>query len=287
MKKFILSVLTSVSALFFLGACKSAPVYITDNSPVAIITIIGNPDMPWLSEDESEDSTSGLITGTMNTLLGTENPEISGAVDRLDYADESVRKILPEVAGCKIINKSDVISSKRYKKLGESYFNFLDSIKRGTNYKDFTTIGGKNARMLAKELNANSLLIMDLNCFKKRVNTHACCAVIDLKMKVISSKGKEIINKTYRTESKNVEKDGSYYDQDELIAAIPAAIDAAVMQFALEYNNPDAIPGEEASASDGTTAEQTEDLSRYAVPLKIKAKTNAEPAPEQTPPEQN
>ncbi len=62
----------------------------------------------WQSEnqDSDEDDSDNLLTGMANRILDSRNPEIETAIDRLDYADESFRRIAGEIAGLSVLQKN-------------------------------------------------------------------------------------------------------------------------------------------------------------------------------------
>ena len=249
-----------------LASCASTKIALSEHSPAAVISIIGTPDIPWYSDDPEEDSDSGFLTNIVNNTFNSQNPELLTAIDRLDYADDSIRHILPELAGCEILEKDSVLSSNVYKKIRASYFNTLTPTKNATNYKDLSTIGAKNARLLMRDTGAKSLIIMDFSFYKKRLSKTACIGLVTMKIKVLNDRGTEIINKVYTAETeKQIEIFDGDYDKDVLVTALNGAIDDALKQFAVEFMNDGASQPEQ-------TAEQTEEMNKYAVQIKMPAK---------------
>ena len=273
MKKSIILTLTALVSSAILTGCASTQVALQRSTPAAVITIIGNPDVPWYSEDPEENSDSGLLTNIVNNAVNSQNPELLTAIDRLDYADDSIRHILPEIAGCEILEKGSVVGTDTYKHLHASYFNTLSATKKATDYKDLSTIGAKNARMLMKEIGAKSLIVMDFSFYKLRINKKAgkeCAALAFMKIKVLDERGKEIINEEYTAQTKPIKIYSDGYDKDELVALFPEAIDNVIQQFAVKHSgiyNADTDTSESEAAS--------EDLSQYAVQIKMPAKPAA------------
>ena len=62
MKKFNTLSLALVSIAFVLTSCASTKISLQESSPVAVISIIGNTQVPWIDEDDE-------------TVLATDEPE--------------------------------------------------------------------------------------------------------------------------------------------------------------------------------------------------------------------
>ncbi|MBR1722746.1 MAG: hypothetical protein IJ727_09750, partial [Treponema sp.] len=128
----------------FLESCGSTKIIIEETSPVALISVIGNTQVPWVDDEEETSSTGepeaeGLISSMASRFTDAQNPEILTAVDRLDYAYDSVIQILPEMTGLQLIPKEDLLSSEAYGHLSPSYFNMLTATKMATGTKDLST----------------------------------------------------------------------------------------------------------------------------------------------------
>ena len=229
-------------SLFFVG-CASTPVYLDENSPIAIITIAGNSSVPWEAEnpdDPDEADADGLLSSLVNKLIDGENPEILTAVDRLDYADEAFRSVLSEVAGCEFIEKDKLLSSAQYKKIRPTYFNILTSTKIATGYKDLSVIGAKNARLLMKDVGATSLISATFTFEKKLLNGNrfngTCAGNVKMQVKLINSRGKEIINREYTAiTSEKTTIAHHKYDKDAFVETLAEAIENVIRQFAIDY----------------------------------------------------
>lgn len=240
MKKFFnIGVLFGLIPLFF--GCKSLPIQLSNGSPMAIVTIRSNSYIPWESEDPSEeDDSDSIITGLVTKVLDSNNPELLTAIDRLDYIDEEIRHVIPEINNCQIVDKDKVVKSKIYKRLKKSYYNTLVDSKLATGYKDLTTLGSKNARLLMKEVGAKSILIIDGTFKKKIVNgtrkNGELAGIAFIKFKILNEKGSEVINKviTTITEKSLIIEDG-IYDKDEFVLEMNTAINLAIRQFAVMY----------------------------------------------------
>ncbi len=233
-----------LSALLFLAifvtGCASTKLALKDNSPLAIITIVGNQIVIWNTGEEDQDSATSLISGSINKILDGDNPEILTAVDRLDFIDDALRQYLPDIAGCTVVGKKTVLENESYKLTRKSFYNALESVKSATGYKDFTTLGGKNARILLKEFNAKSLLIVNGTFYKKLAkgtkSNGLVDAYVELKFKLLDSRGKEVINKVYSAlGNKTLPISGGNYDKKAFVEILNTASENAIKHFALDY----------------------------------------------------
>lgn len=275
MKKSILWLAGAAFSAFIFASCGSTKIALQEHSPVAVFSIVGNSQVPWTADDPhnpDEAESDGVLSSMVNKLIDGQNPEIVTAVDRLDYADDSIRQILPEMTGCEILSKEAVVSSKAYADLSPSYFNLLSSTKTATDYKDFTTIGAKNARLTMESIGAKSLIILNFTFQKKLLKGNKwngdMCGLVTLKAKLLNSRGKEIINKTYEIQTSERTKIASHkYDKNAFVATLKEAIDSAIRQFALEF-----VGVNEGEAIEASTDET---IQAQAIALPVPAKEPA------------
>lgn len=234
------------SALLLLllsAGCSSTKIALSEYSPAAVISVTGTNLVMWQSEnqDSDEDDSDNILTGMANKILDSRNPEIETAVDRLDYADESFRRIAGEIAGLSVLPKESVVDSDVYKYSYRSLFNVFSDSTCATDYKDMTVIGAKRSRVLAEGIGAKSLVAMDFN-FKKalaRGTRHdgQVAAAITMKIKLTDEKGHEAVNKEYSKLSKETTPvKGGYYDKKVLVSLINETIDDLITQFAVEFS---------------------------------------------------
>lgn len=244
MKKNIAALLCGMISLgFFAGCASTAKVDLSANSPVALVSVIGNSSIPWVKEDEGNDVKSGsdgLLTNMVNKMIDGDNPEMTTAVDRLDYAAESFSKIMPEMTGCEVLPSDQVINNESYQDLRGSFYNSLISTKSATNYKDFTTLKGKNAAKLISELNAKSLAILNFTFEKKLTKGNKwngeCQVIVTMKAKILDEKGKELVNKTYSSQSAKVVRIRNHkYEKQEIADNSYDEIDNVIRKFATEF----------------------------------------------------
>ena len=236
-----------IAALLLLSAgCASTKnISLEEKSPMAVVSIIGTNLVSWQEQTQNDNdetlSTDGAFNALLNKAIDGKNPEIATAVDRLDYADESFRRIMAESAGLQILEKSKVVDTDIYEYTRGSFYNSLSDSARATGYKDMTVIGAKKVRMLESELGVKSLATMDFN-FKKTVikgnrQNGNLAALVMMKIKILDERGREFINKEYTgVSSKTTPIISGYYKKEELISLINETIDDLITQFAVEFS---------------------------------------------------
>lgn len=242
MKKFVGFVAATALSALLLASCGSTKVSLQENSPVVVLSILGNSQIPWTADDPNdpdEAESDGLLSSMVNKLIDGDNPEIVTAIDRLDYADDSLRHILPEITGCEILDKNTVLESEAYEDLKASYFNALSSTKRATGYKDLTTIGAKEARLAFQEFGAKSGILLNFTFQKKLLTGNKwngeLRGIVTMKAKVLNERGRELHNKTYTAQTTERIKISSHqYKKDKFVASINSAIDDVIRQFAVD-----------------------------------------------------
>ena len=239
--------LECIAALLLLSAgCSSTKnISLEGKSPMAVISVIGTNLVSWQEQTQNDNdetlSTDGAFNALLNKAIDSKNPEIATAVDRLDYADESFRRIMAETAELQILDKSKVVDTDIYEYTRGSFYNSLSDSARATGYKDMTVIGAKKARMLESELGVKSLATMDFN-FKKTVikgnrQNGNLAALVMMKIKILDERGREFINKEYTgVSSKTTPIISGYYKKEELLSLINETIDDLITQFAVELS---------------------------------------------------
>lgn len=276
MKKNVVFIPLLTLAAIILVSCGSTKIPLKDHSPVAVITITGNGQVPWLTDgnDDTEDGTSdGLLSTMVNKLIDSENPEIVTAVDRLDYANDSVFQILPEMTGAEFLPKEQFLTSEAYDDIDSTYFNILSSVKTATGYKDLTAIGAKRSRMLLKGAGAKAGIFLDFTFQKKQLKGNKWngrfCGLVTLKAKVVNEKGKTILNKSYVAQTSEVMRVSSHkYDKSAFVSTLNEGIDSTLRMFAMDF-----------TGADGSNSELDEDSVQgqaIALPVRNTQKTETE-----------
>jgi hypothetical protein len=292
MKK--LSLLTSFLGFsaFIFTSCGSTKLAIQDQTPVAVISIIGNTQVPWVDHDTEATTATGepeaenLLTSMATKFVSSQDPEILTAVDRLDYVYDSIAQNLPELTGLSVLPKDDVLTHDSYKQLKSSYFNMLAATKKATNYKDLSTIGSKPARLFLKNVGAKSAILVSCT-FQKDIakgnrSTGTIKGVATLKIKMLNQKGKEVINKIYTADTEYLKIYDSEYNKEELVSLLNDAIDNTIRQFCMDISKL-------SIETPLTNAEETKTEDVKSTPIMIKKPadsleaTSATPETEQIP----
>ena len=238
--------LACIAALFLLSGCASTKnISLEEKSPMAVISVIGTNLVAWQEQTQNDSdetlTTDGAFNALLNKAIDGKNPEIATAVDRLDYADESFRRVMAETANVQILKKNEVVDTDVYEFTRGSFYNSLSDSVCATGYKDMTVIGAKKARILESELGAKSLASMDFN-FKKTVikgnrQNGKLAALVMMKIKILDEHGREFINKEYTgVSAKAIPIISGYYKKEELLSLINETIDDLITQFAVEFS---------------------------------------------------
>lgn len=272
MKKFNTLSLALVSIAFVLTGCASTKISLQESSPVAVISIIGNTQVPWIDEDDEtvlatdEPEAESLLTSMASRIMDSNNPEILTAVDRLDYAFDSASMNILEMTGCAVLPKEEVLSSEAYSYMTPSYFNSLTPTKTATGFKDLTTIGAKNARYLMDSLGAKSLLILSFT-FQKDVvkgtkTNGAIGGVVTMKAKLLNNRGREVLNKIFVAKtSEPIKIMRGQYNKDSLVEQLENTIDDVMRQFCMELSK---------MSSDEPVLKESETTEIQATPIKLR-----------------
>lgn len=283
MKKSIAAIGAALTSLLFFAGCASTKINLSENSPMALVSVIGNSAIPWTQEDpynDDEPTSDGILTNTVNKLIDGDNPEMMNSVDRLDYVVESFSKILPEMTGCELLPNDEVIKSDAYLDLKSSLFNVLVSTKYATGHKDLTTFGGKNAAKFMSEVNAKSLAVLTFT-FEKTLSkgnkwNGECQLLVTMDAKILNEKGRELVNKTYTSQSQKSIKIRSHkYDKQVLADCVYEEIDNVIRVFASEFMTGEAEATSEIEESDENVSETAENVKPTALPKPVK-KTETE-----------
>ena len=247
MKKYLGPVLFIAAATSLLTGCASTKLSVKESSPVAIISITGNTQIPLVDEESEEVSPTGepeaesLLTSMASSFTNSQNPEILTAIDRLDYAYDSANLNLLELAGYTVLPKEELLSSEAYTYMAPSYFNMLTATKNATGFKDLSILGAKNARYIMEETGAKSLLALSFTFQKELVrgtrSSGTVGGIVTMKAKILNSRGREVFNKIFvaRT-SGQIKIMHGQYNKETLIENLNDAIDDAMRQFCIELS---------------------------------------------------
>ncbi|MBQ0052312.1 MAG: hypothetical protein KBT11_09675 [Treponema sp.] len=229
--------LTLVAGLSLAG-CASTKVSLSEFSPVAVIGVDGNPSLYLVDDNyETDEDADSALTASVNKYLEGKNPEYLTAQDRLDYAEDYLRRALAEIGGFEVLDKDFVTKSDDYiYAKGASLLGFMDPTISATGYQsNMQTMGAKKARMLMGALGAKALVSAQFE-FDKKKNLNDVTAVVKMKVHFIDAQGKEVVNKEYMAESsESVRNMGGKYNKDALVDLYPAVIENIINKFVVEY----------------------------------------------------
>ena len=230
MKKCFAFFLMPLVAYSFFG-CKSAGVVLADHSPIAVVSVIANQSLPW-----KESSNRNELT---NKLLNGDSVELTSAQDRIDYAADQLIALINENSGAEVLDRDMVLSSSVYLGTTENILKFMEAKKSATNYRNLTSLGAKRARMIMDDLGAKSLICVEFLFQKTNVSgnkwTGKVGAYVEMKIRYLDERGKEILNRDYKaTSAESLPIKSRKYDKDALVDLFPETIDAVINQFIVD-----------------------------------------------------
>ncbi len=242
MKKISLFLCAAAAVLGFSG-CASAKIEKESISPLAIITVTGNSSLPWyvLTKDGEEPSANkGLLQNAINSKFYDDDPEFTSSYNRLDYAEDAVRRIFGEIADIDFIDRETVLASKKYKSMNSGILSAFNTTITATDYKDLRTPDRYEVKKLCEDVGAKGCLVLDFEFFKKTTKGNSISGdvvpYVKMRIKMYDSNGKEIKYKNYKLEGSQVLKiKGRNYDTEEFIAMYPEVIDQLLTQVAMEF----------------------------------------------------
>ena len=242
MKKISLILCAAVAALSFSG-CASAKIEKESISPLAIVTVTGNSSIPWyvLTKDGEEPSANkGLLQNAINSKFYDDDPEIASAYNRLDYAEDAVRRIFEDVAEIEFVDRETVLESKKYKSMNSGILSALNTTITATGYKDLRTPDRYELKKLCEDVGAKGCLVLDFEFFKKSTKGNSISGevvpYVKMRVKMYDTNGKEIKYKNYKVEgSQSLKISGRKYDTEAFVAMYPEVIDQLLTQAAMEF----------------------------------------------------
>lgn len=240
MKKIVLSLSCLLVTAFFIS-CGSTKISLQEQSPIVILGVEGNPTVLEVDANYDTDPDSGgAISNAVNKLLDGSNPEILKAQDRIDFAEDSLRIALSDIAGMEVIDREILQSSKIYKQTSGNVLNFVNTNLVPDGYKKgILSLGAKRARLLMNEVGAKSIISAEFEFDKRKVlksSSTVVYAVVKMKIRFFDERGKQIISKDFVEESsKYVETFSGSYDRDEFVELYPEVTENIINKFIVEY----------------------------------------------------
>lgn len=239
MKKSILLTISAIICAAITG-CASTKIEPAALSPAAIITIKGNGSLPWFEIINGKESSAneGLIDSMINSRAYSDDPEISTAIDRLEYADESIRRNLGEQLNIEFVEKQTLVNSKWYKRLNEGFFSSIDTSIKPEGYKDISSLDKIESQGISKETLANSFIFLKYEFFKEVISgskiNGKVAPFIRMTVTIRDAKGKELMYKIYKIRGTDaIRIMGRDYDKAALAELYYPLIDQLAVQFAI------------------------------------------------------
>ena len=240
LKRFVFLMGTLVFAVAFSG-CASAKIEKQSISPLAIITVAGNSSLPWyvIKDGEEPKATKGVLQNAINSKVFENDPEIASAYNRLDYAEDALRRVLGEIAEIQFVDKADVVSSKKYKMMSEGLLSVMNTTITATDYRDLRNPGKYDLKKLLESVGGKGGVVLEFEFFKKAATgttiSGTVCPYVKMKANLYDEDGKEIKYKTYSLQgSETLKVAGRRYDQEALVEMYPEIIDQLLAQFAMD-----------------------------------------------------
>ena len=238
MKK-ILGALFCALPLFY--ACKSLPSDLATYSPVAIMTVYGNPSVPLYDEKtDSETVDDGVLSGAVNRLINKKNPEVETAQERIDFASALLSERMRDF-GLEVIDPTVLKEGSAYKHAGKTFIDYLGNTVPAAGYDAITSSSGKLNRTVCQESGAKSTLYVKFRFQKVKVKegVHDKGIAARLVMNVFGTddKGKKIINCEYKTVSSDYAEivKSSNWDKEKVVSLFPNLTNRLITQFLADY----------------------------------------------------
>lgn len=242
MKKVILTLTTALAAcLLFISCGTTQKINPEANTKLAILSIYGNAALPWYELDKNGNEPSpsqGLLGKALTSMFDMENPEMLTAEDRLNYAEDYLKKAFYENFNIEAADKEAVTGSRKYKMLSEGLFSSMNTAKKADGYKLIEKLGAPTISKIYKETGANTAIILKFAFFKKLTSgtkSHGTAVpYVTMRATVYDEKGKEFHYKTYKAEGSPAKISRKDSGSDELIAAYPETIEKLINQLCVD-----------------------------------------------------
>ena len=237
----ILFLMGVVAVETVLSGCASAKIEKETISPLVVITVAGNSSLPWyvIKDGEEPKATKGLLQNAINSRVFENDPEIASAWNRLDYAEDALRRIFEDITEVQFVEKEAVVSSKKYKAMSEGLLSVMNTTITATDYRDLRNPGKYDLKKLLESVGGKGGVVLEFEFFKKAATGTTISGTVGpyvkMKAKLYDQGGKEIKYKTYTLQgSESLKVAGRRYDQEALVEMYPEIIDQLLAQFAMD-----------------------------------------------------
>lgn len=240
------AMLVSLASVFLTG-CVSTRASLKSYTPVAVLTVYGNSQLPWYdatttaSSDYAATQTGdGLLTGALNRLIDNANPETTLAHERIDDAAAQLKAAL-EQKGIETVSLEKIKDCKSYKHKGSFIFDYVNNTTPADGYETLQSSSAKLNKLIASETGAKSELYVSFKFEKQKVldGVHEVGVQARVTMAVYGadSEGKTIISKEYAaTSSAYTELSNNTWNKEKVCSYIQDTVTDVIAQFMNEFN---------------------------------------------------
>lgn len=220
--------------------CNTTKFNFLSNTKVGILGIEGNVSIYSVDDDFNTNSDNdGIISVSIAKMLGSDNPEIITAQDRIDYAEEYLRYSLENMANIQVVDKETVFQNQIYQNSNGTIFSYMETNIPSKGYKkSLLSLGSKKTRMLLKDIKADYLVSASFEFCKhliKENNTTELFPVVKMNVHVFDANGREVVRKTYLAESSNSVKVEGTYDKNAFVELFPEVTETVINKFIVDY----------------------------------------------------
>lgn len=198
-------VILLVLPLLALASCKTTKVPLTSHSPIAIVTIYGNPSVSWYEDKVTTDykvarQDEGFLTGLLNKALLRDTSETDTAQDRINDAAEQITSLLRDY-GIEVIDPSVVRETPAYKHAGKTFFDDIANTLPAVGYDAISSSTAQLNKRMISATGAKSLAYIKFKFQKVKVQEGlhdiGVTARVHMEIFVADEKGKTLLNKEY------------------------------------------------------------------------------------------
>lgn len=238
MKKMIASILCAVPLLY---SCTSVPKDLAQYTPVAIMTVYGNPAVPLYNEiTGGETVEDGILSGAVNRMINKKNPENETAQERIDYASALLSQRMRDF-GLQVIDPSVLKECTAYKNAGKDFLDYLGNTVPAAGYDAITSSNGKLNRMMCAETGAKSALYVKFRfqkvMAKEGVHDKGVAARLVMTVFATDANGKALISREYKAVSADYVPlvKTAVWDKEKVMDLYPDLVNRVVTEFLSDY----------------------------------------------------
>lgn len=197
-------------AVIAFASCKSTKVPLTEHSPMAIVTIYGNPSVAWYEEKVTTDykverQDEGFLTGLINKALLRDTSETDTAQERIDDAAKQITELLRSY-GIVVIDPGVLRDTPAYKHAGKTFFDDIANTLPAEGYDAISSSTSQLNKRMMDATGAKSVAYIKFKFQKVKVQEGlhdiGVAARVHMEIFAADEKGKTLLNKEYDEVSK-------------------------------------------------------------------------------------